>query len=121
MATVVTESAAKSLVDKGIEVKVGRLNYEKMYEFSRETGVTMIVDASHPFAEEAHKTAKWVAEQLNIPYIRYEREKLQLKQDFIKFVSSYEEAAELAAKKKELSCSQQAVKRWKSSQINYCR
>ncbi|QBK26119.1 precorrin-6A reductase [Ureibacillus thermophilus] len=100
MATVVTESAAKSLVDKGIEVKVGRLNYEKMYEFSRETGVTMIVDASHPFAEEAHKTAKWVAEQLNIPYIRYEREKLQLEQDFIKFVSSYEEAAELAAKKK---------------------
>lgn len=100
IATVVTESAAKRLTDEGMNVRVGRLNEEKMFEFSNKNGVTAIVDASHPFAEEAHKTAKSVAEQLKIPYIRYEREQSKLEQDSIIYVSTYEEAAELAAKKK---------------------
>ena len=77
IATVVTESAAKRLTDEGMNVRVGRLNEEKMFEFSKKNGVTAIVDASHPFAEEAHKTAKSVAEQLKIPYIRYEREQIK--------------------------------------------
>lgn len=100
IATVVTESAAESLKNEKIDVKVGRLNEEKMTEFAKEIGAKCIVDASHPFAEEAHITAKLVSERLNIHYVRYERENLHFEQEFITYVSSYEEAAELAAKKK---------------------
>lgn len=100
IATVVTESAAESLKKERIPVRIGRLNEEQMAKFCMENRITTIVDASHPFAEEAHKTAKSVAERLNIPYVRYERENLHFEQDFITYVSTYEEAADLAANKK---------------------
>lgn len=100
IASVVTESAAESLKNEGIPVRIGRLNENQMLAYCKEQGILVIVDASHPYAEEAHKTAKKVAEQLTIPYIRYEREKLHFNQDFITYVSSYEKAADLAAQRK---------------------
>jgi len=100
LATVVTESAAKSLEDEGIATKVGRLTAADITSLIIEKGFQAVVDASHPFAEEASKNALQGAQEVNVPYIRYERESRRYQQDKLILVSDYAEAAKLAATKK---------------------
>ncbi len=59
----------------------------------QEKDVTTVIDASHPYAEEASKTAMAAAEQCNVPYIRYERPKQQFVHPLVTEVETYEEAA----------------------------
>jgi precorrin-6A/cobalt-precorrin-6A reductase len=99
--SVVTDNAAKVLEQSGLAVRHGRLDLEQMVRVLKELQAKMIVDASHPFAEEAHRTAMSAADCCQIPYIRYER----VGQDFgqnerITWVDTYEEAAVIAADKK---------------------
>ncbi|WP_093229542.1 precorrin-6A reductase [Thermoflavimicrobium dichotomicum] len=101
LASVVSDSAAKSLQEVDIPVRVGRLTEEQMMELIREQKLNTVVDASHPFAEEASKNAMAAAQACGIPYIRYERPGWGYHQDpRIQVVSSYQEAAEAAARKK---------------------
>ncbi|MBA4544103.1 precorrin-6A reductase [Thermoactinomyces daqus] len=101
LATVVTESAAKSLREEGIPVRVGRLTAEEMAGLIRVQGCNRVVDASHPFAEEASKNAMEAARICGIPYIRFERPAwIYGNHPGICIVSSYEEAAEEAARRK---------------------
>jgi precorrin-6A/cobalt-precorrin-6A reductase len=101
LATVVTENAAKSLQEAGIPVRVGRLTSQEMARLIRERGFSRVVDASHPFAEEASKNAMEAARICGIPYIRYERPAwVYGNHPGIRVVSSYEEAAEEAARRK---------------------
>ncbi|MBM4762984.1 cobalt-precorrin-6A reductase [Bacillus sp. B15-48] len=100
IATVVTDSAAKSLTDAGIEVRIGRLTAAEMAAFISDNRCKAVVDASHPFAEEASKNALQAAKEQNVPYIRYERESQQFEHENLVVVHDYEEAAKLAAKKK---------------------
>ncbi|AVK84612.1 precorrin-6A reductase [Lysinibacillus sp. B2A1] len=99
-ATVVTESAASSLDEVGLPHLVGRLTAEEMATIMAEQGYRLVVDASHPFAEEASKNAMAAAEQANIPYIRYERAHEHYSHPLITVVKDYEEAAHLAAEKR---------------------
>lgn len=99
-ATVVTESAASSLAEVGLPHLVGRLTAEEMATIMTEQGYRLVVDASHPFAEEASKNAMAAAEQANIPYIRYERAHEHYSHPLITVVKDYEEAAHLAAEKR---------------------
>ena len=65
-----------------------------MVQLVREKGSRAIVDASHPFAEEAHANAMEAAKQAGIPYIRYERTGLAYDDHpLLHVVSTYEEAA----------------------------
>lgn len=101
LATVVTETAAKSLRDDGgIETKVGRLTAEEMAALITAKGFHAVVDASHPFAEEASKNAMAAAKSANVPYVRYERKSQEFQDEKLIFVEDYEEAARLAAKKR---------------------
>lgn len=100
LSTVVTENAAEELRQAGINVQVGRLTDADMVSLIQTTGIEAIVDASHPFAEEASKNAISAANQAKVPYIRYERESQSFQYEKMKVVDSYEEAAELAATKK---------------------
>lgn len=101
VATVVTESAKESLGKSGIPVHVGRLSLEGFLSFIEEQGIHRIIDASHPFAEEAHRTAMEAAKRATIPYIRYERPGLVYdNHPLITVVNSYEEAALLAKERK---------------------
>ncbi|MGG3889394.1 precorrin-6A reductase [Metabacillus fastidiosus] len=100
LATVVTESAAKSLQEAGINTQIGRLTAEDMSELIAEKGFQAVVDASHPFAEEASKNAIEAAKEADVPYIRYERESQKFHDDKLVIVHDYEEAAKLAAKKR---------------------
>ncbi|MGJ7919230.1 precorrin-6A reductase [Neobacillus sp. LXY-4] len=100
IATVVTENAAKELQQVGIDVRVGRLTAVEMTSFIEEKAVQAVVDASHPFAEEASRNAMSAAENAGVPYIRYERESQVYQYEKLTVVESYEEAAEAAARKK---------------------
>jgi precorrin-6A/cobalt-precorrin-6A reductase len=99
LATVVTESAANSLYEAGIETKIGRLTATEMTELIGEKGCNTVIDASHPFAEEASKNALLAAKEANVPYIRYERESQKFNAEKLIVVENYLEAAKLAAKK----------------------
>ncbi len=101
LATVVTENAARSLREAGIQVKAGRLASQEMVGLIRKRGLSQIVDASHPFAEEVSRNAMKAARICGIPYIRYERpDKKYRNLPGLHMVSSYEEAAEEAARRK---------------------
>ncbi|MFJ8260695.1 precorrin-6A reductase [Rummeliibacillus sp. NPDC094406] len=100
IATVVTESAAKSLSEAGIKTNIGRLTTEQMTDFIKENQFQAIVDASHPFAEEASKNALSAAEASGIPYIRYERASQTFSNPLVTMVQDYEEAAKLAREKR---------------------
>ncbi|SES35220.1 precorrin-6A reductase [Psychrobacillus sp. OK032] len=96
LATVVTHSAANSLKEAGIAYHIGRLSVVDMVNLIQEKGVTAVIDASHPYAEEASKTAMMAAEQCNLSYIRYERPKQQFVHPLVTEVETYEEAALIA-------------------------
>lgn len=100
IASVVTESAAKSLNQAGIPSRTGRLSTEEMGTLLREEKFALIVDASHPFAEEASKNAMTAAAEVGIPYIRYERKHTHYEHPLITVVKDYEEAANAAAAKR---------------------
>lgn len=100
LATVVTEHAADQLRASGLAVHLGRLAAEQLAELIRAKKAKAVVDASHPFAEEASKNAMQAADAAGVPYIRYERQAAELSSQLVTFVDSYEEAAELAAQKR---------------------
>lgn len=99
LATVVTGHAAEKLEAAGIRAHVGRLDDVQLARLAKANGAKAIVDASHPFAEEASKNAMKAAAAAKIPYIRYERQASSFLSGKVTFVESYEEAAELAAEK----------------------
>ncbi|WP_341282587.1 precorrin-6A reductase [Paenibacillus sp. FSL H8-0537] len=100
LTSVVTDSAAGSLKEAGLDVRVGRLTADEMAAYLKGNQVQAVVDASHPFAEEAHRNAMAAAEQASVPYIRYERESLTFDgQPLIQYADDYAEAAEMAAAK----------------------
>lgn len=100
IASVVTENAANELKQVQLPVRVGRMNEGGFERYVIDQKIQVIIDASHPFAEEVSRTAMKVAKQVNIPYIRYERESNSYDHNLVTYVSNYEEAAELAAQKK---------------------
>jgi len=100
LTTVVTESAAQSMKEVSLPVRVGRLTAEEMAELLQTGGYRVLVDASHPFAEEASKNAIAAAKQAGIPYIRYERaESRPFSHPLITVVEDYAQAADYAAQK----------------------
>lgn len=100
LSTVVTENAAKELMQTGLNVQVGRLTDTEMVDLIQCKKVEVIVDASHPFAEEASKNAIRAAAKAKVPYIRYERESQTFHYEKMIVAASYEEAADIAATKK---------------------
>lgn len=88
--TVATESG-KEFLDTD-NYKVGRMTPEQMENFVDENNIKVIVDLTHPFAKIVSENAKIVAENKNIDYIRYSREKINSEEGIV--VSSYEECYE---------------------------
>ena len=51
----------------------GGMDAPQMTDFCREHGIGLIVDASHPFAEELHGNLQRVAGLVGVPIVRYDR------------------------------------------------
>ena len=77
--------------------RIGALDAESMEALVRDRGVRAIVDATHPYAESAHSTARKVAKTLSAPYLRWHRPEVIEPAEDIHFVCDHEEAAALAA------------------------
>lgn len=56
------------------EISVRPLNLEAMIELIRKRGITKVIDATHPFAEEVSTNAKAACLRTGIDYERFERE-----------------------------------------------
>lgn len=98
IASVVTDSAAQSLREAGVPVRVGRMTAEEMADYIQTCKVRAVVDAAHPFAEEAHRNAMTATRACNIPYLRFEREALSFAaHPNLHVVDDYAQAAEKAA------------------------
>jgi precorrin-6A/cobalt-precorrin-6A reductase len=101
LTTVVTESAGKSMEAAELPVHLGRLTAAEMVQLANEHSIRMIIDATHPFAEEASKNAMEAAKTANLPYIRFERESQAYGGNpKVILVDDYAEAAEVAAQKR---------------------
>lgn len=73
------------------------LDIEEMKKLFKDNKVDILIDASHPYAVEVSKNAMKICEDINIEYIRYERESVIdkfLNEDRVIEVSSYEELYE---------------------------
>jgi len=115
--TAETGPLAAALADEGFEVlvsaatdiplelanheritrRIGALDDRSMEALARDRGVQAIVDATHPYAEAVHSTARKVAETLSLPYLRWRRPEVIEPAEDIHFVRDHQEAAALAA------------------------
>ena len=71
-----TEYGEKLAQLKGATVIKGRLSAKEMQAQFKKRKVTVVIDATHPFAEEVSKEAMVACQHCSLPYIRYERESL---------------------------------------------
>lgn len=91
-ASVATELGASYLKSySGLFVHTGRMNQEDLVSFLKENNFDLVIDASHPYAEEISRNGMAAAEFIGIPYARLERKKIAFTGNW-KLVSSYEEA-----------------------------
>ena len=74
--TVATESA-KNLYQSTAVVIAVRMGLTQMRAFCQQEKISGVIDASHPYAVEVSQQAIAVAEQIKIPYLRYERDNYQ--------------------------------------------
>ena len=98
MASVVT-NYGKDLLPKheNLVINDKKLDENEMAQCLKANDIKVFVDATHPYAVNVSKTAMQVCEQLEIPYIRYEREVTPIPEYAkLHLVKTYEEASELA-------------------------
>lgn len=97
LVSVVTKNAAILIENEGIPVIINRLTAIEMAKCLIDYSVELVIDASHPFAEEASRNMILAASSIKIPYIRYERPSQVLNGNKITYVASYDEAADRAS------------------------
>ena len=73
------------------------LDEAALQAYMQEHEISLLVDASHPYAANVSINAIRACKALDIPYIRYERDWSNLDYGKLMVVHSYEEAAEAAA------------------------
>jgi len=75
----VTTPAAKSLYPRApkLQVLVGKFDFEQLAHFLQAESIVAVLDASHPYAVEISKLAIAASQQLQIPYLRFERSDLE--------------------------------------------
>ena len=72
----VTTPEAQKLYSEKHKVIVGMMDQQQMEQFCHLYKISIIVDASHPFATEVSQNAIAVSQSLQVPYLRYERKEL---------------------------------------------
>ncbi len=98
LATTTTDYGAQLAKNAGAhEVISQALNRDELVGVINDKEVEVLIDATHPFAAEATRTAIYAAEKTLTPYIRFERPYLDLeKSHLIHLVGSFDEAGEVA-------------------------
>lgn len=92
----------KSLIDikEGLKVYNKRLDYEEMIKFIKNKSIKLVIDATHPYAEEVSKNiVKACRDSGGIPYFRFQRKESDFKRylDIIEWADNYKSAAKRIA------------------------
>ncbi len=82
--------------DSRIERRCGRLDTDPIVALIRERGVSLVLDATHPYALNVQANARAAARQAGIHYLRYSRPASDVSHDAMRLVDSHEEAATVA-------------------------
>jgi precorrin-6A/cobalt-precorrin-6A reductase len=97
MISVVTEYA-RELIAEQVPVNAAPLDQEGLVRLIRQREVSLVIDASHPYAVNASENAQKASEQVGICYVRYERPLAPLPSyERLYAVDDYIQAAETAA------------------------
>ena len=99
--TVLVSTATDAVLDVGshelIQRRCGRLNEDDIVELIQQQSISLVIDASHPYAAELHATVAAAAQRAQIPSFRYQRQTAAIiGEENIYFVSDHHEAAALA-------------------------
>lgn len=78
MMTVVSQYGKILASHEGLDVRVGRFTKNDMINVIKEKKVTLILDASHPYAAIVSETAYNACMETGIDYVRYERAEIKL-------------------------------------------
>lgn len=98
-ASVVSSYGHELLASYGEQLTINDrpLDEAGLSEYFAAQGITLFIDASHPYAVNVSQNAMAACVAAGIPYVRYERDLSELKAGHIAIVHSYEEAAARAA------------------------
>ena len=97
---VATEYGREILEGEGrLKIHEGRLDRDGMKEFFKENGITLVIDATHPYAAQVTENIRKACEALNIKYVRLLRpEEEREYSENIVFVKDTSEAADFVKK-----------------------
>jgi len=88
IATSTTEYGASLMSQHTPNSLLRMLSHEEMQSFIESNNITLIIDASHPFAKDVSLNAIEASSEKNCRYIRFERETKKI--DSARYFSSYE-------------------------------
>ncbi|WP_042349361.1 precorrin-6A reductase [Bacillus massiliigorillae] len=94
--SVATEYGGKVTKQHTTKVIQNRMSLDKMLHFMKSNEVTLVIDATHPFATEVSINAMAVCEELDIPYIRFERPQEEREDELLHVVEDLDAACKVA-------------------------
>lgn len=77
IATVATEYGEELLKEYGIKTLGKKMTYDEIQKFVRDEGIEIVADLSHPYAREISANAIEISKEMNLTYLRYEREEIE--------------------------------------------
>lgn len=99
LTTTTTEYGAKLAREGGSDDTIARpLPKEEIIQIIEDRKIDVLIDATHPFAEHITQTSVSIANELEIPFIRFERPTTNLENidtSRIHYVNSFDEAGKL--------------------------
>ena len=103
LTTTTTEYGAKLAMEGGSDDSIARpLPKDEIIKIIIDNGFDILIDATHPFAKHITQTSASIANELKIPYIRFERPTTDLKNidtSHIHYVESFDDAGKLIAER----------------------
>lgn len=99
LTTTTTEYGAKLAKEGGSDETIAKpLPKEEIIEIIKDENFDVLIDATHPFAEHITQTSASIANELKMPYIRFERPTTNLENidtSNIHYVKSFDDAGKL--------------------------
>jgi precorrin-6A/cobalt-precorrin-6A reductase len=89
----VASDFARNFLPQDIPMRSGPFSAESLEAFLHTHHIRVIIDATHPFAQDIKRNARRVAQALHIPYLAYERPRVETPTSVIR-VGSFLQAVE---------------------------
>ena len=74
----VTTDYGAALLPEGVTIHTGRLTTDEMHALMQTLGTRLVIDATHPYAQEATRSIRAACESAGIPYLRLLRQSAEI-------------------------------------------